>query len=137
MTHAAHLRPQTTARTISILGSTGTIGQNTLKLIDAHPERFAVQTLAAGDNAALLAEQAKRFRARRAVIANEASYPTLKAALSGSGIEAADQDVDGAIGPLCALPTGFGLRARDHAAARPLADAGEAAAGERQGQQRI
>lgn len=102
MTHAAHLRPQTTARTISILGSTGTIGQNTLKLIDAHPERFAVQTLAAGDNAALLAEQAKRFRARRAVIANEASYPTLKAALSGSGIEAAAGDV--AIAEAASLP---------------------------------
>jgi 1-deoxy-D-xylulose-5-phosphate reductoisomerase len=74
---------------ISILGSTGTIGQNTLKIIDAHRERFEVVCLTAGDNVDLLVSQAKRFHPKRAVIMNEAHYDALKAALSGTGIEVA------------------------------------------------
>ncbi len=79
----------TAKKSITILGSTGTIGQNTLKIIDAHRDRFDLVCLTAGDNVDLLITQAKSFKPKRAVITNEAHYNTLKQALSGTGIEAA------------------------------------------------
>ncbi|MDE3061198.1 MAG: 1-deoxy-D-xylulose-5-phosphate reductoisomerase [Pseudomonadota bacterium] len=81
--------PSAQKKSITVLGSTGSIGKNTLDIIAAHPGRFSVTALTAGDNVALLAEQAKLFKPERAVIANEAHYETLKHALSGTGIEAA------------------------------------------------
>ena len=74
---------------VTLLGATGTIGQNTLKIIAAHPKKFSVTALTAGDNVALLAQQAKQFLPQRAVIANESLYGELKELLSGTGIEAA------------------------------------------------
>ena len=47
---------------LSILGSTGSVGRQTLEVIDAHPDRFRVVALAAGANATLLREQAARYR---------------------------------------------------------------------------
>ena len=47
---------------VAILGSTGSIGRSALAVVDAHPERLKVVSLAAGDNAALLAEQIARYR---------------------------------------------------------------------------
>jgi 1-deoxy-D-xylulose-5-phosphate reductoisomerase len=47
---------------LAILGSTGSIGRSALAVVDAHPTRLRVASLAAGDNAALLAEQAARYR---------------------------------------------------------------------------
>ncbi len=79
-------------KSVTILGSTGTIGRNTLKIIEAHPERFALTALTAGDNVALLAEQAKKIRPHRAVIANSSLYSELKDLLKGTGIEAAAGD---------------------------------------------
>jgi len=76
-------------RRVSVLGSTGSVGCSTLDLIERHPERFSVVALAAGTNATLLAEQAKRTRAGFVAIADKQAWPALKAALSGSGIEAA------------------------------------------------
>lgn len=76
-------------RRISILGATGSIGQSTLRLLRQHPGKYEVVALVALSNAELLAEQAKEVGAEIAVIADEAHYGTLKAALSGSGIEAA------------------------------------------------
>jgi 1-deoxy-D-xylulose-5-phosphate reductoisomerase len=49
-------------RRISILGSTGSIGANTLEVIASHPDRFEVVALAAGSNLERLLEQARRFR---------------------------------------------------------------------------
>lgn len=49
-------------KTISILGSTGSIGRNALDLIAAHPDRYSVLALAAGRNIELLTEQIQRFR---------------------------------------------------------------------------
>src|SRR5205814_3939096 len=46
---------------IAILGSTGSIGRSALAVVDAHPDRLRVAALAAGDNAALLAEQVARY----------------------------------------------------------------------------
>ena len=51
-----------TPRTVALLGSTGSIGTNTLRVIAAHPERFSVVALAAGRNIQRLAEQANQWR---------------------------------------------------------------------------
>lgn len=74
-------------KTVSILGATGTIGRNTLQVIDAHPGRFRIAALTGAHNVTLLAEQAKRYMPERAVIADESLYEELKAALAGTGIE--------------------------------------------------
>ncbi|HYB08391.1 MAG TPA: 1-deoxy-D-xylulose-5-phosphate reductoisomerase [Alphaproteobacteria bacterium] len=74
---------------ITVLGSTGSVGRNTLDLVERNPAKFRVEALTANTNVALLAEQACRHRARLAVIAEESSYGELKTALSGTGIEAA------------------------------------------------
>ncbi len=76
-------------QTLTLLGSTGTIGQNTLKIVAAHRDRFAITALTGGENVALLIEQAKAFRPKRAVISNEAHFAVLKDGLSGTGIEVA------------------------------------------------
>ncbi len=76
-------------RRISVLGSTGSVGSNTLDLVERHPDRFVVSALAAGSNAVALAEQARRTRAGFAAVADPTAWNDLKAALSGSGIEAA------------------------------------------------
>jgi 1-deoxy-D-xylulose-5-phosphate reductoisomerase len=76
-------------RRVTILGSTGSVGCNTLDLIERKPEAFAVEALTANGSAARLAEQAKRVRAKLAVVADESRYRELKDALSGTGIETA------------------------------------------------
>ncbi|MFD1109521.1 1-deoxy-D-xylulose-5-phosphate reductoisomerase [Pseudoroseomonas ludipueritiae] len=77
-------------RTVSILGSTGSVGRSTVALLDAAaPGEFEVVALVAGRDAAALAEQAKRLRPRVAVLADPAAGPALEAALAGSGIASA------------------------------------------------
>jgi 1-deoxy-D-xylulose-5-phosphate reductoisomerase len=73
---------------ISVLGATGSIGENTLDLIGRDPSAYRVVALTAGHNAARLAELAVRHRAELAVIADADAYPALRQALSGTGIEA-------------------------------------------------
>ncbi len=74
-------------RRLAILGSTGSIGQNALAVVDAHPSRLQVVALAAGDNADLLAEQVRRYRPRVAAMATSDGVDRLKAACG------ADRDV--------------------------------------------
>ncbi|MBY5974520.1 1-deoxy-D-xylulose-5-phosphate reductoisomerase [Ferrimonas balearica] len=76
-------------RGITILGATGSIGQNTVDLIARRPDDFTVEALTGGHNIDLLAEDARRLGARLAVTAHEDRYADLKAALSGTGIEVA------------------------------------------------
>jgi 1-deoxy-D-xylulose-5-phosphate reductoisomerase len=76
-------------RTISILGSTGSVGTQTLDLIVAEPDCYHVRALVGGRNVALLAEQARRCRAEIAVIHDTAALGALRAALAGTGIQAA------------------------------------------------
>jgi 1-deoxy-D-xylulose-5-phosphate reductoisomerase len=76
-------------KTISILGSTGSVGTQTLDLIVAEPERYHVRALVGGSKVELLAEQAKRCRAEIAVINDPAGLVPLRAALAGTGIAAA------------------------------------------------
>ena len=73
---------------ISVLGATGSIGENTLDLIGREPSAYRVIALTAGHNAARLAELAIRHRAELAVIADADAYPVLRQALSGTGIDA-------------------------------------------------
>ena len=66
---------------LAILGSTGSIGAETLDVVAEYPDLFEVYTLTANNNVELLIEQAKRFNPDSVVIANEAHYPRLKEAL--------------------------------------------------------
>ncbi|MFW2544475.1 1-deoxy-D-xylulose-5-phosphate reductoisomerase [Primorskyibacter sp. 2E107] len=76
-------------RRVSILGATGSIGQNTIDLIARAPEAYHVVALTGGRNAAALARDAIALRAEIAVVADESALPELREALAGSGIEAA------------------------------------------------
>jgi 1-deoxy-D-xylulose-5-phosphate reductoisomerase len=76
-------------RRVTILGSTGSVGCNTLDLVGREPERYAVEVLVAGRSAQKLAAQARQHRAKLAVVADEGEYAALKEALAGSGIEVA------------------------------------------------
>src|SRR5436190_10283517 len=55
---------------LAILGSTGSIGQNALAVVDAHPDRLQIVGLAAGENADLLAAQIARYRPAIAAMAS-------------------------------------------------------------------
>ncbi len=74
-------------RSITILGSTGSIGCSTIDLVERTPDDFVVEALTAYSNVDLLAEQAIKLKARLAVIGDESLYPRLKEALGGTQIE--------------------------------------------------
>ena len=74
-------------RRVTILGSTGSVGCNTVELVEADRAAYAVEALVARSNVARLAEQARRLDAKFAVVADDRHYATLKDALTGTGIE--------------------------------------------------
>ncbi len=76
------------ARTLSVLGATGSIGASTLDLIRRNWDDWQVDTLTANCSAQELAALAREFGARHAVVGDEACLAELREALSGSGIEA-------------------------------------------------
>jgi 1-deoxy-D-xylulose-5-phosphate reductoisomerase len=76
-------------RGVTILGSTGSVGQSTVDLIARAPDSYRVEALVAGTSVELLADQARRLRARMAVVADPGRYHALKEALAGTSIEAA------------------------------------------------
>jgi 1-deoxy-D-xylulose-5-phosphate reductoisomerase len=76
-------------RTVTVLGATGSVGGSTLDLVARQPEAFEVMALTAHRDVAGLAKAARAVRARRAVVADDSCLADLRAALSGSGIEAA------------------------------------------------
>ena len=63
---------RTRPRRVALLGSTGSIGRQTVDVLEAHPDGFQVVALAAGRNAALLAEQAARLRPSAVALGDEA-----------------------------------------------------------------
>ena len=67
---------------IAILGSTGSIGTQTLDVIEEHPDLFEAYALTANHNADLLIEQARKFNPEFVVIADETLYGKVKDALS-------------------------------------------------------
>lgn len=81
--------PKDEPRRITILGSTGSVGCQTIDLIERNPYRFTVEALTANRNVELLAAQARRLHPAMAVVADPGSYAALKSALSGTGIDVA------------------------------------------------
>lgn len=73
-------------RQITILGSTGSIGSQTLDIIRENPDRFRASVLTAGSNWQLLGQQALEFRPDIVVIADENGYAPLKEMLKGEDI---------------------------------------------------
>ncbi len=121
-------------RSLTILGSTGTIGKNTIDLIASNisprqmigsgSNNFKIEALTAQNNVELLAKQAKSLNAKMAVIGNESLYNKLKSLLSGTNIvvaagagaiaEAASRKVDvvmtGIVGAAALPPTLAAIR---------------------------
>jgi len=77
-------------RTITVLGSTGSVGVSTLDLLDkAEGAEVSIRALTAGRNVALLAEQALKWRPELTVIADESLHKDLQDRLSGTGLKTA------------------------------------------------
>ncbi len=76
-------------RGVSILGSTGSVGAATLDVVLSQKETHHIDTLTAHNNVALLADQAKKSNAKRAVIGNESLYQELRSALAGTKTDVA------------------------------------------------
>ncbi len=109
------------AKPIAVLGSTGSIGRSTLKVVERFPDRFSIKALTAGRNIDLLAEQIKRFAPEVAVVLDPESRDALYARLGGghptellwggSGYEAAARHPDvatvvtGIVGAAGLMPT--------------------------------
>jgi len=72
---------------ISLIGSTGSIGTQTLEVVAAHPDRFEVKALAARQSIDLLVEQAQKFRPELVAILDESLLPQLESRLAGTGIQ--------------------------------------------------
>lgn len=72
---------------IAILGSTGSIGTQTLNVVRRHRDRFSVEVLCAGGNADLLIKQAIEFNPNAVVIADESKYSIVQEALSPRNIK--------------------------------------------------
>ncbi len=72
---------------IGILGSTGSIGKNTLKIIESNPDKFELIYITAKTQVELLIEQAKKFKPKYVVIADEDKYPLLKSKLKQLNIK--------------------------------------------------
>ncbi len=72
---------------IAILGSTGSIGTQTLEVVEANPDLFVVDVLTANNNVDLLVAQAKKYQPNVVVIAKEDKYPYLSEALKDEDIK--------------------------------------------------
>jgi 1-deoxy-D-xylulose-5-phosphate reductoisomerase len=113
-------------KNISILGSTGSIGQSTLAVVEQFPERFRVVALAAGNNIELLEQQARQFKPAIVAVVAEESAALLKKRCSDlqvrivSGVEGliqvataedADLMVSAIVGTAGLVPTWAAIRA--------------------------
>jgi len=113
------------ARSLTILGATGSIGRSTADVVQAHGDEFRVEAVVGGRDAEALARVARRLGARFAALADERGGASLKEALSGTGIgsgagqaaviDAAERDADVV---LAAISGTAGLRPT-HAALKP------------------
>ena len=72
---------------ISILGSTGSIGTSTLKIVEAYPELFEVVSLAAGNNLDLVTEQTVRWHPKLVSVATEEAAEKLRERLKHAGVK--------------------------------------------------
>jgi 1-deoxy-D-xylulose-5-phosphate reductoisomerase len=81
--------PDAAPKTLTVLGCTGSIGKSALALVRVHPQRFRIRALTAHANLEELVKLALEFRPEIAVIGLEEHFDALKAALAGSGVQAA------------------------------------------------
>jgi 1-deoxy-D-xylulose-5-phosphate reductoisomerase len=104
-------------KTVSVLGSTGSVGRQTVSLLAAHPDRFRVRVLVGGTNVGVLAEQARQLEAEHVVIRDPACFRALAEALRGSGtsVEAGSDAVEAA----ASLPADWTMAAISGAAGLP------------------
>lgn len=77
-------------KSITLLGSTGSIGASTLDVVRRWPDRFGVFALVAGENVRLLADQILEFRPKIAVVATAAALQNLTNCLSSTGLPESD-----------------------------------------------
>ncbi|HSM80819.1 MAG TPA: 1-deoxy-D-xylulose-5-phosphate reductoisomerase [Nodosilinea sp.] len=70
-------------KAITLLGSTGSIGTQTLDIVEHHPDQFRLVGIAAGNNVALLAQQVRQFKPEIVAICNPAKLGELREALAG------------------------------------------------------
>ena len=80
------MRETASMKRISVMGSTGSIGTQTLDIVREYPSLFRVNALTANRNWELLATQAMEFQPEMVVIADERYLSPLKDALAGSGL---------------------------------------------------
>ena len=79
--------PPDRMKTVSILGSTGSIGLSTLSVIDSFPDKFIVAALAAGRDIEGLARQASKYRPRLVSLSDESKVPEFRERLKAAGVE--------------------------------------------------
>ena len=72
---------------VAVLGSTGSVGANTLDVIARHPDRFEVVALSASTQVDLMLEQVAKFRPRHAVMADEAAGRELARKVQANGLD--------------------------------------------------
>jgi 1-deoxy-D-xylulose-5-phosphate reductoisomerase len=94
-----------TRKGLAVLGSTGSVGINTLDVVAAHPDKFTVMTLAAATNVDVIEQQARRFHPRLAVLFDEEKAAILRQRLAGFDIE-----VDAGLEGLCRAATYAGVQ---------------------------
>ncbi|HTU55392.1 MAG TPA: 1-deoxy-D-xylulose-5-phosphate reductoisomerase [Acetobacteraceae bacterium] len=104
-------------KTVSVLGSTGSMGRQTVSLLAAHPDRFRVRALVGGSNASLLAEQARELGAEHVVISDPAGLAALAEALAGSGTSVAAGAA--AVAEAASIPADWTMAAISGAAGLP------------------
>ena len=74
-------------RRVTVLGSTGSVGCNTVSLLESESGQYQVEALTARSNVKLLAEQARRLKPKMVVLSDKSFYRDLKRELAGSGVE--------------------------------------------------
>lgn len=74
-------------KSVAVIGSTGSIGQQTLDIIAQHPDKFSAEVLTANTQADLLIEQALKFNPNVVVIVDKTQYAKVKDALSNTDIK--------------------------------------------------
>ena len=87
---ADHIKSGHTLKHLAILGSTGSIGQNTLRIVESYPDRFAVASLSAGRNLDLALEQCMRWRPHAISLADESLAETLRQRLQSASVTGVD-----------------------------------------------
>jgi len=118
------MKGSTFHKRISILGSTGSIGTQTLEIVDACPDNFSVDALSAGNNAELMADQVMRYKPKVASLSTPEAANKLRSILKERGcadmpnivygpegiveaatVSSADTVVTGIVGSAGLLPT--------------------------------